>query len=159
MRGSALMAVIAVGWVALTGNVTVVNLVAGLVIGLLALLLLRDHLAVPMRLRRWLEMADLALVFVWELFASALAVARLVLTPGLKTRLRPAIIGYPLTVRSPGEITLLANLITLTPGTLSVDISPDRRVLYIHVLTLDSRQQLIDHIAARFEKRVGKIFR
>ena len=62
----------------------------------------------------------------------------MVLTPDLRGSLRPAIVAFPLTVKSDAEITLLANLITLTPGTLSVDVSEDRAVLYVHVLTLDT---------------------
>ncbi len=95
--------------------------------------------------------------FTKELFVSALQVARLVLTPSLK--LRPGIIAYPLTVTTDAEITLLANMITLTPGTLTLDVSADRRTLYIHAIDIASREELIGAIAAGFETRVLRVMR
>ncbi len=71
---------------------------------------------------KWLS---LALFFFTELLLSALRVAWLVMQP--KLTLRPRIIAYPLTVTSDAQITLLANMITLTPGTLSIELSPDRK--------------------------------
>jgi multicomponent Na+:H+ antiporter subunit E len=53
---------------------------------------------------------------------------------------------------------VLANLITLTPGTLSIDVSPDRSVLYVHALALDSRESLIADIAGGFEAKVREVF-
>lgn len=70
--------------------------------------------------------------FLWEVVKSNVAVALLVIRPRLD--LKPGILAYPLTVRRPGQITALANMITLTPGTLSVEVSEDHKVLYIHCL-------------------------
>lgn len=94
----------------------------------------------------------LLLFFIKELVLSALRVAWLVVQP--KLRLRPAIIAYPLTVTSDAQITLLANMITLTPGTLSVDVSADRRILYIHAIDVADREALVGDIAVGFETRV-----
>src|SRR5690606_23322694 len=82
---------------------------------------------------KWLS---LLLLFVRELIVSALKVAWLVVRPRL--RVRPAIIAYPLTVTTDAQITLLANMITLTPGTLTVDVSGDRKWLYIHAIDMTS---------------------
>ena len=84
--------------------------------------------------------------------------AIIVLTPDLKSALRPAIIAYPLTVKSDAEITLLANMITLTPGTLSIDVAEDRSVIYVHVLQLGDREALVAGIANGFERRIREIF-
>lgn len=91
-------------------------------------------------------------LFIRELVLSALQVAWLVIQPQLK--LRPGFIAYPLTVTSDAQITLLANLVTLTPGTLSVDVSDDRKTLYIHALDVADREVVINHIAAGFETAV-----
>jgi multicomponent Na+:H+ antiporter subunit E len=99
----------------------------------------------------------LLLFFVRELILSALQVTWLVLQPRL--RLRPALIAYPLTVTTDAQITLLASLITLTPGTLSVDVSGDRRTLLIHALDVGSREELIGQISAGFETRVLEVLR
>jgi multicomponent Na+:H+ antiporter subunit E len=70
--------------------------------------------------------------------------------------MRPGIIAIPLDARTDLEITLLANLITLTPGTLSLDVSADRRVLYIHVMYIDNDdiEAVRRNIKDGFERRV-----
>lgn len=101
----------------------------------------------------------LAVLFFYELSLSALRVGVLVLSPDLKSRLKPGIIAFPLTVKSDVEITLLANLITLTPGTLSVDVSKDRKILYVHAIAVPSKQALIREIASGFEARILEVFK
>src|SRR5690606_4790039 len=101
---------------------------------------------------------SLTLLFLYELGVRAIKVAKIVLTPDLKSVLNPAIVAVPLNVTSDAEIALLANLITLTPGTLSVDVSDDRRTLYVHVLALSSRDELIAEIANGFERKVKEVF-
>ncbi|WP_460541447.1 Na+/H+ antiporter subunit E [Echinicola sediminis] len=65
-----------------------------------------------------------------ELWLASLKVAYDALTPSHK--MMPGVIAYPMEVKTDWEITLLANFITLTPGSLSLDISRDRKLLYIH---------------------------
>lgn len=101
------------------------------------------------RAGRWLLLLG---YFLKELILSALNVAWLVLQP--KIRLRPAFISYPLTVTTDVQITLLASLITLTPGTLSVDVSDDRKTLLIHALDVADEDVVIGRIAAGFEAKV-----
>ncbi len=103
---------------------------------------------------KWLALFGL---FSKEVVLSALSVAWLVVQP--RPRLRPGIIAYPLTLTSDAGITLLANMITLTPGTLSVDVSPDKKTLYIHAIDIDSRDRLIGRIAAGFETKVLGVLR
>ena len=154
----ALLLILTLAWVAVTGAVTAPNLLLGFGLALLATWLLRRTFALPPMGRRLVAILALAGLFVRELLVSALRVARLVLTPNLASRLRPAIIAFPLSVTSDLEITLLANLITLTPGTLSIDVSHDRRMLYVHVLTLGDREALIAELAQGFEARVKAVF-
>jgi multicomponent Na+:H+ antiporter subunit E len=94
----------------------------------------------------------LAAYFIKELVLSAFKVAWLAVQPQL--RLQPAIIAYPLTLVTDLQITLLANMITLTPGTLSVDVSADRKTLYIHAIDVPSRERLLGNIAGGFETRI-----
>jgi multicomponent Na+:H+ antiporter subunit E len=98
----------------------------------------------------------LILVFLKELIKSALVVAREVLRPTL--RIRPGVIAYPLDVQTGREITTLANLISLTPGTLSIDVSDDRRVLYIHAFLVQSEEatEVRDQIKETLEKHVAR---
>lgn len=149
---------LALVWAGITGNFSGLNLLLGGAIGALAVLLLRHNLGTPHSFRRLQRIGSLALLFLYELGASAVRVAVVVLSPDLKAALRPAIIAFPLSVRSDAEITLLANLITLTPGTLSVDVSDDRSLLYVHVLTLSSREAVIADIAGGFEAKVREVY-
>jgi multicomponent Na+:H+ antiporter subunit E len=74
--------------------------------------------------------------------------------------LRPGIVAIPLDARTDAEITLLANLITLTPGTLSIDVSADRKVLYIHVVELGEQPDQVRHkIKERLERRLLEVMR
>jgi multicomponent Na+:H+ antiporter subunit E len=158
MNPASIVIVLAIVWGAITGTFTGLNLLLGAAIGGVAVLLLRSAFAPPRILRKIGQIASLILLFLYELAASAVRVAIVVLTPSMKADLRPAIIAFPLTVKSDAEITLLANLITLTPGTLSIDVSEDRSVLFVHVLTLSTREALIADIAGGFEAKVREIF-
>ena len=153
-----MIAGLALVWAVITGNFTALNLVLGAGVGAITALVLRNWLARPLALRRLRRIMSLAVLFLWELIVSAVRVASIVVRPNLKASLRPAIIAFPLTVKSDAEITLLANLITLTPGTLSVDVADDRSLLYVHVLDLVSRDRLIADIADGFERKVQELF-
>ncbi len=101
-------------------------------------------------LGNWLILAAL---FARELLFSVWDVAKTVINPQRITH--SAIVAVPLTVQSDLGITLLANLITLTPGTVSIHLSADRRRLYIHVMNYDPG--VIDSIKSGFERRILKV--
>lgn len=156
MTGALLTIVLTLLWAALTGSFAGPNLLLGAVLALAALALLGIGGVRPLR-RVWPTLMLIA-VFFYELMASAVAVAVIVLTPNLKAKLQPAIVAVPLSVKSDLEIALLANMITLTPGTLTIDVSDDRSVLYVHVLMLGDRAALLASIASGFEARIKAVF-
>jgi multicomponent Na+:H+ antiporter subunit E len=108
----------------------------------------------PMR-RLWRSVV-LLLVFLRELVLSALEVAGYVLQPSLS--IRPAIVEYPLNVQTDREITVLANMISLTPGTLSLDVAPDRSAIYVHAISVSTPdgQDVIDDIKGSLEKHIHR---
>lgn len=150
---------LALGWVAATDDFSLYNLLFGAAISGLALFLVRDRVVGPTFLPRLRRIATLALSFVVELFMSAVRVAVLVARPDMHKHLRPGIIAFPLTATRDAEITTLANLITLTPGTLSLDVSEDRRFLYVHAIKVTTKDALIREIAGGFEAKVIEAFR
>jgi multicomponent Na+:H+ antiporter subunit E len=154
-----LIVILALGWVAITGGFSLGNLALGAIVAALVILLFRHRLARPLSARRLLAIFSLAGTFVLELLLSALSVARLAVAPRLRTRLAPAIIAFPLSAKSDAEITLFASLITLTPGTLALDVSADRQRLYVHVLTLKDKDALIRSLAEGLERKVIEVFR
>ncbi len=144
-------------WAAVTGSFTPLNLAFGLVLSGLALFLIRENVQ-PSRIAiRPFKALALILLFFRELALSAFRVAILVTRP--RMNLKPGIFAFPLTVDRDFEITLLANLITLTPGTLSVDVSEDRRVLYVHALDCADPEATIRDIANGFEAKILEAFR
>ncbi len=74
-----------------------------------------------------------------------------------KLYMTPGIVGVPLDVKSDGQITMLANFITLTPGTLSLDVSEDKKVLYVYSMYITNREDFIKGIKNGFEKRIIEI--
>ncbi|MEM6382546.1 MAG: Na+/H+ antiporter subunit E [Pseudomonadota bacterium] len=147
-----------VAWLFVTGSFSVINAVFGFVLGLGSLYLIREQIGTIGYVRRVQKLTALALSFLYELLMSALRVFKLVLTPDLSV-LRPGFVAYPLSLDRDFEIALLANLITLTPGTLSVDVSDDRRTLYVHAIHVPDPQEMIDSIADGFERKILEAFR
>ena len=99
--------------------------------------------------------SSFALFFARELVLANLRVARLVLGP--RARMHPAIVALPLDVRSDLAIQLLAATITLTPGTLSIDMASDRRTLYVHVVDVGPGadvEAFVRATKATFERRI-----
>lgn len=158
MNSAFLTLVLAIGWAGITGNFSGLNLLFGAAIGAAAIVVLRYSIQQRGSLRKARKILSLAGLFLRELMVSAVRVAVLVLTPNLKGALKPAIVAVPLTVKSDAEITLLANMITLTPGTLSIDVAGDRSVLYVHALTMEDDKALIADIANGFEARIKEVF-
>ncbi|HIF64902.1 MAG TPA: hypothetical protein EYG16_11660 [Deltaproteobacteria bacterium] len=90
--------------------------------------------------------------FTWNLLLSNLEVARIVLSPRL--HIRPGLIAYRTELKTDLAITALANIITLTPGTLTLEVSKDRTVLFIHALDIEKPEVVTDNIRGSFEKRL-----
>jgi len=157
MNGLLLNIILALVWMALTGEFTPQSLLLGFALGFVVLLLTRRIIGAPTYARKVLQVGGLILFFIWELILANLRVAYDVLTPGF--RMKPGVVAVPLDARTDAEITLLANLITLTPGTLSLDVSADRSVLYLHAMYIDSPDEVRQQIKQGFERRVLEVLR
>lgn len=159
MSAILLVIILALVWAAITGSFSGLNLLFGGLIAGLAVTVLRGSLRQAGAWRKLRLILALAGLFIYELMVSAIRVAWVVVQPDIKAAIRPAVIAVPLKVKSDAEIALLANLITLTPGTLSVDVSPDRSTLFVHALSLTSADALIADIATGFEARIAEIYK
>lgn len=148
---------LAFAWAALTGTFTPPNVVFGFVLGALALSLVAGRVGPARYFRRARRIALLLLVFLAELAKSVMRVASLVLRP--KIAFTPALIAFPLRLETDLEIALLANAITLTPGTLSVDVSADRRFLYVHCIDAPDPDAVVTGIRDGFERRILEALR
>jgi multicomponent Na+:H+ antiporter subunit E len=144
-------------WLALTGSWTPGNGLLGVVLAALVTSFAREQARPRDITPRPFKIFGLALLFLYELLLSGLRVARLVLSP--RMQLKPGIFAYQMKVDRNFEISLLANLITLTPGTLSVDVSDDRRTLFVHAIDCADPDQVRRDIAEGFERRILEAFR
>lgn len=139
-------------WAVLAGEFTLFALASGFAVGFAALWLVQPLTGTSTYFFRVFAWIWLILIFLWELLISSVAVAWDVLTP--RHRARPAIIEMPLDVKSDAGILLVTNLISLTPGTLSIDVSDDRTVLRIHAMFAEDPEALIRNLKSGMEKWV-----
>ncbi|MCF6325326.1 MAG: Na+/H+ antiporter subunit E [Gammaproteobacteria bacterium] len=96
------------------------------------------------------------LLVLWDITVANIQVAKLILNP--RRKLRPAFIHYPLEINNDFAITVLAATISLTPGTVSIDVNGDHSVLLLHSLDVDDEDALIAEIKARYEAPIKEIF-
>ncbi|KZL06123.1 Na+/H+ antiporter subunit E [Pseudovibrio ascidiaceicola] len=148
---------LAAAWGAVTGSFTPLNLIFGFILSSIALFLIREQIAFRDYFQRGGKVLILAGSFFKELVLSSWRVLMIVIKP--KIKLHPGIIAVPLSVSEDFEITLLANMVTLTPGTLSVDVSEDRKVLFVHCLNVPDPEETIDGIKNGFERQILEAFR
>lgn len=149
--------VLAVIWASLSGEFTLGAVSVGFVVGFLVLRLVRRDNDARDYFRRVIRLVLFIPMFLWELLVANARMARDVVLP--RSRLKPGIIGVPLEARSDTEITCLANLITLTPGTLSLDVSTNRKTLFIHAMNARDPQAVRDDIKQGLERRVLEVLR
>ena len=153
LLGSILLAFV---WAALQGEITLVNLVVGYIVGYAILALLARGGVMPSTLAsRTVRALSLAAYFAWELLLANFRVAGDVLRGN---RIEPAVVAIPLDVTSDGEILLLSMLINITPGSVTIDLSDDRRTLYVHVMHMKSADETRREIKGGFERRVKLLF-
>lgn len=147
---------LALVWCGLVGSARLEHLIVGLVLGHLVLRLLHPVVGGP-HPRRLPAAVGLGLFLLWEIVLATGRVAWEVVTP--QTLRRPGIVAVPLDARTDVEITLLANMVTLTPGTLSLDLSEDRRTLFVHALFGEDPERVRHQIKSGFERRILRVLR
>lgn len=146
--------VLALIWAATTEGFGAINLAIGMVIGFLLLYATRRVLGSAEYFRNLREVVELVWYFIRELVLSNFRMAYYTLMP--LDRMRPGVIAVPLEPMNEVELAVLSNLITLTPGTLSLDVSADRRVLFVHVMWFRDPEEVRREIKQGFELKVLK---
>ena len=148
---------LSLAWLGLTGEFTPVNFFIGIILGYMILWLSeRGRLSrgyfmkVPLVVR-------FIFYFFWEVVKSNFKVMHEVLTP--KQKMKPGIVAIPLAAKTDLEITLFANLITLTPGTLSLDVSDDRSTLYVHAMFIEDVDDFKRNLKEELETRLLEVLR
>ena len=148
---------LALAWAALTGNFNPANLLMGFALGYGALFVVRRALEPSNYFEKVWQVIGFVFFFLWELVVANLRVAYDVLTP--RHYMQPRIIGIPLDARTDAEITALAYFISLTPGTLSLDVSTDRSTMFIHAMYAPDADALRREIKQGVERRLLRLMR
>lgn len=147
--------VLAAVWAALAGGFTGANLAVGFVVGWAVLGFTwgfrRSYFRKAPLLARFLGF------YLWELLLANVRVAFDVATP--RHRSRPAVLEVPLEAKTDLEIMLLTNLITLTPGTLALDLADDRRTLLVHAMFVEDPARFTASIKDGLERRLLEVLR
>jgi multicomponent Na+:H+ antiporter subunit E len=147
---------LALAWMALNGDFSPANLIFGFVLGYAMLRLMRRNMGSSSYFVKIRQVISFLLFFTWQLVLAGLRVAYEVITPNYS--MRPGIVAVPLDIKTDVEITVLANLITLTPGTLSLDVSEDCSTLYVHTMYMDDVEEFRREIKEGFERKVQEVF-
>jgi multicomponent Na+:H+ antiporter subunit E len=147
-----LMAII---WMLLQNSYSIVDFLFGYIIGILILFVLRRFLIFDFYFRRVWAFIKLTIIFFRELVLANIDMIKIILKP--KMDIKPGIVAIPTQLQTDLEITLLAALITLTPGTLSMDFSDDSSLIFVHAIDIDSKEDTIRDILDSFEKAILEV--
>lgn len=156
MNSGRLALVLILVWLLLIGEFSIAHLLLAIVLAVLIPRFterLRERRGMP---GKPLVMGRLMLVVLRDIVVSNIEVAKLILGP--ESHIQPGFVWVPLDIRNVYGITALASIITMTPGTLSCDLSPDQRHLLVHCLNLDDPEGTVAQIKASYERPLMEIY-
>ncbi|MTH55520.1 Na+/H+ antiporter subunit E [Bacillus mangrovi] len=148
---------IAFMWMFLQNSYTLSVFAAGFLFGLLIIFIMRRSFSSRFYFLNVLAVFTLFTIFIKELILANLSVLKVILSPVFSHT--PGIFAYETELKKDWEITMLSNLITLTPGTLVVDISDDKKTLYIHAMDINDAEEARKEIRDSFEKAIKEVSR
>ncbi|WP_204743370.1 MULTISPECIES: Na+/H+ antiporter subunit E [Chitinophagaceae] len=144
-------------WIAITGTFTYLNFLLGFAISYFILWIISRNSDDKRYFTIAFKVLGFFFFFLYEMLKANWQVAYEVMTSNL--HMKPGIVKIELDAKTDLEITMLSNLISLTPGTLVVDVSDDRRVMYVHGMYLEDREKFIESIKLRLERPLLNIMR
>jgi multicomponent K+:H+ antiporter subunit E len=144
-------------WQMLVNKLTFGNLVLGTILGLIIPIITSPYWPNRPRLSSLPRIIEFVLIVLWDICVANVQVAMIILFKA-NANTKPAWITIPLELRTPEAITVLAGTITMTPGTVSSDLSADGRSLLVHCLDAPDPDAVRDDIKARYERRLKEIF-
>ena len=146
-------------WLWLNDTLAAGHVLLGASLALAIPLFTRRFWPEPLVVRRPLKVVEYLLLVLWDIVVANLQVAALILGP--RSRLRPGFVAVPLDLRTEFGITVLASTVTLTPGTVSVEIertgADGAAVLHVHCLRIASDEEIVATIKRRYEARLKEV--
>ncbi len=152
-----LTGLLTVVWVLLANNMSLNSLVFGLLLGIIIPFITQPYWPDRPILRNWPMVVEYVLVVLWDIVVANITVARIILFKRDADR-QPNWVSIPLELRTPEAITVLAGTITMTPGTVSSDLSAQGHNLLVHCLDAPDPDAVRDQIKHRYERRLKEIF-
>jgi multicomponent Na+:H+ antiporter subunit E len=149
--------ILALIWAAMTGQLRLPNVLLGFAVGYAVLYFAQPVTGRSSYFEKMRQVAGFAGFYLWELVLANLRLAHDVATP--RFFIRPAVLAVPLDARTDEEITVFANLLSMTPGTLVLDVAEDRSVVYVYALYAHDPEALRQEIKQGFERRVLELLR
>jgi len=144
-------------WVALSGSMYYSNFVFGFLLGFFILWIMNRNEMDQRYFYRVPKIISFILYFLVQLIKANIQVAYDVITP--KYFFKPGVVRYPMNAKTEFEINLLSTFISLTPGTLILDISEDNKTIYIHVMYLNDPDEFVRNLKTGVERRLLEILR
>lgn len=151
-----LSAALLVLWLLLVNSIAPGHVLLGAVFGFLVPLFTRNFWPDPPRIRRPGLLLRLVLRVLADIVLANLSAARLILGP--RRALRPGFLEVPLELSEPFAITVLTSIISLTPGTVSCQLSPDRKRAWVHSLHVEDAEHQVQRVKQRYERPLLEIF-
>jgi multicomponent Na+:H+ antiporter subunit E len=146
---------LAIIWMLLRNDFSALEFFIGYVVGIALLFVLRRFLEFDFYFRRVIAIFKLIILFLWELILANIDVIKIVLSP--KLNIQPGIIAVPTKLKTDWEVTLLASLISLTPGTLSMYFSEDGKTIFVHSIHVPDKDAMIKQIHNTFERAIMEV--
>jgi multicomponent K+:H+ antiporter subunit E len=151
-----LSAILLVVWLLLNNTIAPGHIVLGAILAIIIPMLTSSFWPERVCFRRAMIFMKFSMIVAYDIVIANITVAKLILGPNDK--LKPRLFRLPLDIEHPLGISVLASTISLTPGTVSCDLSSDRSYLIIHALCLEDKQAGIDEIKQRYEKPLMEVF-
>ena len=151
-----LTAVLVVVWLLLNGTVSAGHVVLGAALGVLIPMFTQRFFPEPVNLSRIGTIVRFLAIVLWDIVIASISVARLTLGP--TSKLRPRFVRVPVALADDFALTALASTISLTPGTVSAELAPDREHILIHALDVADEFALVRTIKERYEAPIKEIF-
>ena len=130
---------------------------AGFLVGIGIIFFMHRFLGTQFYLRRLYSTIKLIFIFISELTQSSIIVLKQILSPRLK--IKPGIFKYETVLKSDVEVTMLSLLLTLTPGSVVMEVSPEGNVLYIHAMDVEQSKDALLNQLGNFEKAIMEVTR
>ncbi len=150
---------IAALWLLLQDEVTpqFSTFLMGFIVGIGILYAMHRFYGTQFYLRRVFSILKLLWLFNWELFLSSYSVLKQIMTP--KLNITPGIFTYKTVLKGDWEITALAVLLTLTPGSVVMEVSEEGDVFYIHAMDIEESKDAVIRSIGKFEQAIMEVTR